>query len=169
MFIFIAIYAMSFIGFFIHYYKVRPISYAKTIELLLLYQLVFNLGFLGLLSFIGLTFMPERAAQELGWTMCHFQQELANVNLGYGVVGLLCYWFRGLFWTSTVISASIWLFGDGLQHLSHAIWGHDLGMGKLGIIFYTDVLIPTVLVILLILYHRSHPHIKNWKIVEPKN
>jgi len=45
MFIFVTIYAMSFIGFLIHYYKVTPISYPKLIELFLLYQLVFNIGF----------------------------------------------------------------------------------------------------------------------------
>jgi len=164
----VAIYAMSFIGFLIHYYKVRPISFAKTIELILLYQLVFNIGFLGLLSFIGLTFMPERAAAELGWTMCHFQQELANVNLGYGIVGILCIWLRGLFWTSTIISASIWLFGDGLHHFANAFWGLNLTPGNIGIIFYTDLIIPITLVALLFLYHQTHPHIKNWKIDEPQ-
>jgi len=110
--------------------------------------------------------MPERAAAELGWTMCHFQQELANVNLGYGVVGLLCIWFRGLFWTSTVISASIWLFGDGLHHFIIAFWDLNITPGKLGILFYTDLLIPIVLVVLLYLYHQSHPRIKNEKFAE---
>ena len=165
--IFVGIYVMSFVGFLLHYYFKRPMSYPKCIELLLLYQLVFNLGCLGLLSFIGLTFMPQRAADELGWTICLFQQELANVNLGYGVVGFLAIWFRGLFWTATVISASIWLFGDGLHHFFMAFWDQERGLGTLGIIFYTDILIPVILVLLLYLYHQSHPHIKNWKIVEP--
>lgn len=156
MYIFAAIYVLSFLAFIVHYLKVRPISFAKTIELLFLYQLVFNIGCLGILSFIGLTFMPERAAQELGWTMCHFQQELANVNLGYGVVGFLCIWFRGLFWTSTTISASIWLFGDGLQHLYNNFWGHDFNLLGTGIIFFTDLFIPIALMTLLFFYHRTH-------------
>ena len=155
MFVFVAIYALSFIGFLVHWLLVRPLKYPQVIELLLLYQLVFNLGFLGMLSFFGLTFMPDRVASELGWVICPFQQELANVNLGYGVVGILSIWFRGYFWTATIISACIWLFGDGIHHFLNVVHGFDISNGKLGIIFYTDILIPLVLAVLLVMYHKT--------------
>lgn len=155
MFIFVGIYLLSFIGFFIHYLIKKPMSRERVIELLLLYQLVFNIGFLGFLSFIGLTFLPEVAANHLGWSPCHFQQELANVNLGYGVLGIMCIWFRENFWTATIIGASIWLFGDGIHHFFDAFYNHNLAPGNLGILFYTDLIIPVVLVSLLILYRNS--------------
>lgn len=153
MFIFLGIFILSFVAFFVHYLLVRPIGKEKVIELMLLYQLVFNIGFLGILSFIGLTFMPGVAADYIGWSPCHFQQELANVNLGYGVLGILSIWFRGLFWTAIVIGASIWLFGDGIHHFLDAFLDHNLNPGNLGILFYTDLLIPIILVVLLVLYH----------------
>lgn len=153
--IFLGIYLLSFIGFFIHYFIKRPMSKAKTIELMLLYQLLFNIGFLGLLSFFGLTFLPDVSADYVGWSQCHFQQELANVNLGYGILGILCVWFRGNFWTATIIGASIWLFGDGIHHFYDAFYNHNLAPGNLGILFYTDLLIPVVLVLLLILYKNN--------------
>ncbi len=154
MFIFLGIYLLSFIGFFIHYLLKKPMKKEKVIELMLLYQLIFNIGFLGILSFIGLTFLPDVSADYVGWTQCHFQQELANVNLGYGVLGILCYWLRGNFWTATIIGASIWLFGDGVHHFYDAFYNLNLAPGNLGILFYTDLLIPIVLVILLILYKK---------------
>lgn len=150
--IFTTIYIFSFLGFIIHYMMTKPKETGKVFELFLLYQLVFNIGLLGLLSFIGLTFLPDIAAAHVGWTPCHFEQELANVNLGYGVLGLLCIWLRGDFWTAVVIGASIWLFGDGLDHFFNAFYHHNLAPGNLGVLFYTDILIPIVMIVSLILY-----------------
>lgn len=153
MFIFLGIYLLSFIGFFVHYLVKKPMKKERIIELMLLYQLVFNIGFLGILSFIGLTFLPDVAADYVGWSQCLFQQELANVNLGYGILGFLCIWLRGNFWTATIIGASIWLFGDGIHHFYDAFFNHNFAPGTLGILFYTDLLIPLVLVTLLFFYH----------------
>lgn len=150
--IFLAIYLLSFVGFLIHYFLKRPMPKEKIIELALLYQLVFNIGLLGFFSFLGLTFLPEVSADYLNWSTCHFQQELANVNLGYGVLGILSIWLRGNFWTAIVIGSSIWLFGDGVHHLLDAILHHNLSEGNLGILFYTDLLIPITMVFLLVLY-----------------
>lgn len=163
MFIFLGIYLSSFIFFIFHYFVIKPISKEKTIELMLLYQLVFNIGFLGILSFIGLTFMPEISADYLGWSQCRFQQELANVNLGYGILGILCIWFRGLFWAATVIGASIWLFGDGVHHFFDAFVNLNFSEGNLGPLSYTDLIIPITLVILLALYFNSQPKLNDSK------
>lgn len=154
--IFLGIYLLSFLGFIVHYLLIKPIGKERVIELMLLYQLVFNIGLLGILSFFGLTFMPDVAADYVGWSPCRFQQELANVNLGYGVLGILSIWLRGHFWTAIVIGASIWLFGDGVHHFFDAILNHNLAPGNLGILFYTDLLIPITLVVLLLLY-RTFP------------
>lgn len=166
MFIFLGLYLLSFIGFIIHYLIKRPMGKEKMIELMLLYQLVFNIGFLSLLSFIGLTFLPDVVAAHLGWSPCHFQQELANVNLGYGVLGILCIWLRDNFWTATIIGASIWLFGDGIHHFFNAFYHHNLTPGNLGILFYTDLLIPVQLVLLLIL-HFNYPTKQSGQLVNP--
>lgn len=150
--IFTTIYIMSFGAFLIHYFVKKPESKGKIVELMLLYQIIFNIGLLGFLSFIGLTFLPDVAAAYVGWSECHFEQELANVNLGFGVLGILAIWFRGDFWTAIVIGSAIWLFGDGVDHFFNAFYHHNIAPGNIGVLFYTDLLIPLVMILLLVLY-----------------
>lgn len=157
MLIFFTLFALSFAGFLIHFFYLNPKARttSKVIELLLLYQLIFNLGALGFLSFYGLTFLPQIAADYLNWPVCPFQQELGNVNLAFGVLGILCIWFRDNFWTATIIGASIWLTGDAIGHLYDTFVNHNPSPGNTGLLLYTDFLIPAILVILLILRKKT--------------
>lgn len=158
MFIFNTILIFSILGFFIHLFvSKRPKTRFRIIELLLLYQLVFNIGLLGVLSFIGLTFFPEKAAAHIDWPMCPFQQELGNASLGFGVIGILGIWLRQHFWTATVIGSSIWLFADGVGHLVDAFAFNNFSEGNFGILSFSDILIPIVSVSLLIFYLRLKP------------
>lgn len=158
MFLFIAIMALSIVGFAIHLWldKERRTSF-RVAELLLLYQLVFNIGVLGYFSFIGLTFLPEIVADHVQWPMCPFQYELANANLGFGTLGFMCCYFRHHFWTATVIGSSIWLFADGVGHCIDAVRHHNFSEGNTGVLFYSDLLIPMILVGLLFIYLRLYP------------
>ncbi len=155
MFIFFIIFAFSFLGFIIHFnLRDYPRTPFRIIKLLLLYQLVFNVGILGFLAFFGLTFMAHTVASYNGWPASPFQQEMANVNLAFGIVGILCIWFRGHFWTATVIAVSIWLFGDGINHLIDALISKNYSEGNTGILLYTDLGIPLILMTLLFFYLR---------------
>ena len=150
----------SFVGFFIHLTKdTEPKTKGRVVELLLLYQLVFNVGILGIISFLGHTLLPIDAARYLKWLPSPFQQELANASLGFGVIGILCIWVRNHFWTATVIGSSVWLFGDAIQHLWD-IFSDNISEANTGIVFYSDLLIPVLAVILLILNLQWKPFSK---------
>jgi hypothetical protein len=123
----------------------------RVIELILVYQLVFNVGVLGIISFLGHTLFPLTAAKHLSWPSGPFQQELANASLGFGVIGVLCYWIRNHFWTATVIGSSIWLFADAVDHLYDIFFNENVSTVNEGIVFYSDLLIPFFLCFLLIL------------------
>src|SRR5262249_26785243 len=141
------------IVFFLHLFlSTIPKTPLRVVELLLLYQLFFNIGILGLLSFFGLTFMPEHVANHLQWPACPFQQELGNANLAFATLGILSIWIRGHFWTATVIGTAIWLFADGVHHLLDAVIYHNFSEGNTGLLLYSDLLIPILSVILLCLY-----------------
>lgn len=149
----LVIFALSFIAFFIHLYiSKEPKTFPRVIELMLAYQLAFNLGFMSLLAFIGFMFFPERVAAAIGWPTCPFQHEMANVNLGYSVLGFMSIWFRGHFWTATIIGASIWLIGDAIGHYLNAIQTHNYSPGNVGITMYTDAIIPMIMLLLLFLH-----------------
>lgn len=159
MIIFISILVLSFVAFAIHLcISKRHVNARRIVELLLLYQLVFNIGILGFLSFIGLTFLPKVAAAYNAWPTCPYQQELGNVNLAFGVLGILSIWFREHFWTATVIGASIWLFGDGIHHLVDSTFSSNFSEGNTGILLYSDLGIPLVLITLLFFYHKFRAH-----------
>lgn len=154
MIVLLSLYVIGIIAFFIHVYRLPPATrtYSKIIELLLLYQIVFSLGLTSILAFFGLTFMAESIAEYTGWPSCPFEQQLANVNLAFGVLGILSIWVRGHFWTATIIGFSVWILGDGVHHFLKWQFGGNNTPGNLGVPLYTDIAVPIILLILLYLY-----------------
>ncbi|PJD97796.1 MAG: hypothetical protein CK425_01305 [Parachlamydia sp.] len=139
----------SFIAYFIHLaLSKKQRNTHEKIELLLLYQIVFNVGLISFLSFYGFIFLPELVAEKLGWPTCPFQHEMGNVNLAFGVLGILAIWLRGNFWTAIVIGVSIWLLGDAVGHIVDMLQNNNYASGNVGIPLYTDIAIPVVLLIL---------------------
>lgn len=158
---FLSIYVFGVIGFLIHCFRLSPqeCTWPRILELLLLYQIVFSLGITSLMSFFGLTFMADYVAAFTGWPSCPFEQQLANVNLGYGVLGVLSIWFRGLFWTATIIGFSVWILGDGFHHLTLAFTQNNWTDGNVGVPLWTDFIVPTILLILLF-FHHKYNHVR---------
>lgn len=151
---FISMYLLSVLGFSIHLASLKDMdrTFNKIVELLLLYQLAFSVGMTSLLAFIGITWMPEYVAEYTGWKSCQFQQELANVNLAFGVLGITSIWLRDKFWTATVWGFSIWILGDGIHHLYDMIAHQNYAPGNIGINLATDLIVPLTLITLWYLY-----------------
>lgn len=155
MFIYIMILAFGIIGFFIHLFVSKePRTSLRIVRLFLLYQLIFSVGLSSLLAFIGLMFMSEFVAAYSGWPACPFEKQLANVNLGYAVLGILCIWKGDEFWLATIIGSSIWLIGDGIGHIADAILHNNYAPGNIGVPLYTDIIVPIALIILYIVYQK---------------
>lgn len=157
MWFFLSIYAVGLISFFIHLFKLAPAerTYANVLELFLLYQIVFSLGITSLVAFIGLTFMDVYVAQITDWPVSPFEQQMANVNLGFGVLGIMSIWYRGYFWLATVVGFSVWILSDGIQHIYYYLVKHNATEGNIGVPLYTDIIVPIVLLILTCLYFRN--------------
>lgn len=160
MIVFLFIYSLSIIGFFIHLFmSKKERNKVELFELLILYQLVINIGVLSLISAFALLFMPKMVADSLGWPTCPFQHELGNVNLAFAVLGFMCIWFRDNFWTATIIGASIWLIGDGIGHLT-LLYGNETSVLATKpemnnwIMLITDFVIPITLLILLFAFKK---------------
>jgi uncharacterized protein DUF6790 len=72
-----------------------------------------------------------------------------------GTLGLLCYWFRGNFWTATVIGASVWLLGDAVVHIYQIIVAHNYAPNNAGAALFFQVIgIPLILIALLVYQRR---------------
>lgn len=153
----VVIFILSFVAFFIHFYTQKgERSRKRAVELLLLYQLLFNVGFASLFAAMGFLFFQEEVGQALGWPPSPFQHELGNANLAFGVLGILSIWLRGHFWTATVLGLSIWLLGDAWGHIYHIIFHNNLTDGNAGIPLFGDIIVPLVLLVLLFFYLKSH-------------
>lgn len=157
MYFFLSIYLFGIIGFLIHVWKLPKSDRIKSklIELLLLYQIVFSLGITSLVAFFGLTFMDGYVASYTNWPPCPFEQQLANVNLAFGVLGIMSIWYRGNFWLATVIGFSIWILGDGIHHIFHFFVYENNSPGNIGMPLVTDIIIPIILLILTRLHFRT--------------
>lgn len=157
MLFFLSIYLIGVLGSLVHIYLVpkEERTTARVVELLLLYQLVFSVGITSFLAFIGFTFLDQYIAEYLNWPASPFEQEMANVNLAFAVLGILCIWYRNLFWMATVIGFSVWILADGIHHVHQLVYMHNYSDGNMGVPLYTDLIVPIVLLILLYFYQRT--------------
>lgn len=154
MIIFLSMYVLSILGFLVHLMTVEKEkrTKARVLELLLLYQIVFSLGMTSFLAFVGLSLLPEYIAQYMNWPACPFQQELANVNLAFAVLGIMSIWYRGDFWLATIWGFSIWILADGIHHVFELVVVHNHSPGNLGVNLITDFVVPIILLIILYFY-----------------
>jgi len=119
-------------------------------KIYLWYFTVIVIGFGGLWSFIGHTFMADYVAEQIGWaTGSPFQIELAFYTLGSAIVALMAVWIRGHMITALVISKSIFWFGAGGVHVHDAIVHQNYSPLNIGAPLIGDIVFPIILLFLL--------------------
>ena len=95
---------------------------AGVVESFLLWFLVIVVGFGSLYAFMGHAFVADDVARSIGWpTGSPFQFEVALHNLAVGILGVLCFWVRGDFWSATVIAFAV--FGSERRTATYATSG----------------------------------------------
>jgi hypothetical protein len=129
----------------------QPRTKGRVAEIFLLWLLVILVGVGGgVFGFIGHTFLADQTAASIGWPAGNpFQTEVAVANLAVGILGILCYWMRGNFWVATVIANSVFLLGAAVVHIRDIVVAANYSPGNAGIVLYTDILIPVILIALL--------------------
>lgn len=114
------------------------------------YFVVISIGFGGLWSFIGHTFMADNVASKIGWAIgSPFQTELAFYTLGSAIAAFFSIWLRGHMITALVISKSIFLYGAAFVHIQDAIINHNFSPFNIGTPLIGDIIFPTIMLTLL--------------------
>jgi hypothetical protein len=127
---------------------------ARAVEVVLLYLLVFSVGIMGLTGFVGHVFFADQIAAKIGWAAgSPFQFEVGLHDGAWGILGILCIWRRGGFWTATVIGWSFFLLGAGYGHLRGMIAQGNFAPYNAGMIL-PDLLVPLLLIGALIAHCR---------------
>jgi hypothetical protein len=111
-----------------------------------LYIFSLPVGLGGLIGFAGHTIRAASVAASIGWPAGNpFQHEVAVANLAFGVLGILCIWFRGGFWRATAIGWGVFLLGAAGVHIHQIIIGQAYAPGNAGAILYFNILLPLLL------------------------
>ena len=111
---------------------------------------LFSLGITGLYAFVMHAFFPDFTASVSGWSNSPFQFEVAVANLGFGLLGVLAFSASYGFRVATVIGNLCWLWGDAVEHIYQMIINHNYAIGNAGSWFWTDILVPLILLICII-------------------
>lgn len=98
---------------------------------LLLHQFVVTFGLLGIIGTITNIIKAEDNAKALGWPGGPFQIKYGFSQLGLGVMGMMCIWFRGGFWLGTLVS--MYIYGVS------GLWSHIAEMKRQGKATVNDV------------------------------
>jgi hypothetical protein len=134
----------------------KELSPRNVVDILLFYLLLINVGLSGLFAFFGHAFLADQVAASIGWAKgSPFQVEVAMANLAFGVLGVLCIFFKDGFWLATGIGYAVFLFGDAFVHLREMITTGNLSINNVGPILYLgDIAMPALILVLLLMKWR---------------
>ncbi len=147
--------AAALAGMAIHLSRDKaPRTASRVVEVALLYLLVIFAGAGGLMGALGHAFRGREIALGLGWPPgSPFQFEVAMANLAFGVLGVMCLWNRGGFWTATGVGLAVFLWGCAYGHFQETRTGNYAPLNAGVMIWLADVVMP--LIILGLLFIRS--------------
>jgi len=109
----------------------------------------FPIGLMGLWAFIGHVFFAQQAAASIGWQPSPFQFEVGMANLGLGIAGVLAAFMGNSFRLGVNVVAAGFLWGAAAGHVRQMLEAENFAPGNAGPIFYTDILTPLAVFILL--------------------
>jgi hypothetical protein len=135
----------------------KNLSAEKIVDILLFYLLLIHVGLSGLFAFFGHAFRADQVAASIGWAAgSPFQFEVAMANLAFGILGILCVFFKGGFRLATGIGYAVFLFGAAFVHIRETITTGNDAVNNAGPVLYIgDIAIPLLILILLWVKWRS--------------
>ncbi|MDF2530355.1 MAG: hypothetical protein K0Q57_1235 [Gammaproteobacteria bacterium] len=113
------------------------------------YLFLFTVGLTGIWGFVVHAFFPSVADKFIGWAYSPFEFEVAVANLGMGLTGVIAFRAGFGFRFATVMFVSCFSWGAAVGHLYQMLAHHNFAAGNAGLIFYTDIIIPLLLWLLL--------------------
>jgi len=126
---------------------------------LLGWLLLVAVGLPGIYTFVMHVFFPATSAANIGWAVSPFQYEVGIADLTVGVLGVVAFWGNFGFRLATAIATILWLGGDAVGHVRQMIAAKNFAPGNAGPWFWTDVIVPLLLVICVVVVRKWQEHI----------
>ena len=121
--------------------------------------IIFNIGLWGIAEFIKDYFSFGKRETNLGRQPRSLLHTVAVFfNLFRGILGILCIWFRGDFWSATVIISSLFIFSYGcheFRHVKEIVTNENRPTYYSDFIVSFDLLFPPALITLLVVYKQG--------------
>ncbi len=132
----------------------RPVSTQAIIEALLKYFLLFSIAASFFYNFVFHVFFGELAASYIGWEDSPFQAEVGFASLGFAIVGLMAVKGDAPLRLGAIVGPAAFLWGAAGGHVYQMIAAGNFEPGNAGVIFWTDIFIPVIgLVLYWLRYH----------------
>lgn len=132
--------------------RLRLMRLAEQLHQQLLFWVV---GFQSLFVFIIHVTHPQISTAIAGWPATPLLFQMAMVNLSFGILGLLSTFSSLGFKTATTLGYAIWVLGDGLGHLFNILTDTP-DDSNIGFLLYTDIAIPLIFVMLLMIVYQNY-------------
>lgn len=126
-----------------------PHKKAQIVECFLSNFILFNVSLSLFYNFIMHVFFGNVAAAYIGWAQSPFQAEVGFASLGMSVAGILAYKSNYGMRLIAIISPTIFLWGAAAGHVYQMIVSQNFAPGNAGFVFWWDIFIPIILLILL--------------------
>ncbi len=133
----------------------KPLTSSVVVEALFSWFLLFSIGIAYTYNAVMKVFFGEMAAAHIGWANSPFQDEVGYASLGLGIIGFLAV-RRGFdMRLAAVIVAACFLWGAALTHVREMAVHANFNPGNAGAIFWTDIFVPIIGIVLLYLQSNS--------------
>lgn len=133
----------------------KPRTTPVVTEALFKWFLFFSIGVSYLYNAVMHTVFAETSASFIGWANSPFQYEVGFASLGFAVVGLLAAWRSFEMRLAAILGPTFFLWGAAGGHIYQMVTAHNFSPGNAGIIFWTDVFLPVIGIVFLILQRRQ--------------
>ena len=98
-------------------------------------------------------FLGDFSAESIGWASSPFQFEVGLANWSLALLGYLAFFKKEkTLWLASVLAVFIFTVGAGMGHVYQLVTQHNTAISNAGLILYTDLLTP---ILLLVLWFRS--------------
>ena len=124
-------------------------------EALIRWFIFFSIGMSYLYNGVVHTVFAEETANFIGWANSPFQLELGFASFGFAVIGFVA--FRGSWQTRlcAILGPSCFLWGAAGGHIYQMVTANNFAPGNAGVVFYTDLFLPVLGLMLLYLSRPS--------------
>ena len=147
---------IALLAILIHIALMKQRSAKKIVEISLLYLLVIGVGLGALIAGFMHVFNGPATAEMIGWAPgSPFQYEVGVADMAFGLICVLCIFFRGSFWLAAIIANSVFLLGAMAGHVRSMAQSGNIAAYNIGPnIIIADFVLPLLLLGLYIAYIR---------------